>query len=106
MSELSISKVHRNLDAKIKIGSLEAIDLIGVLIFGVIMNMIFGNTNLNVPMSIGLPGAFLTVLYFGKRNKPQDFLIHLIRFYIAPSQYQAGEVSKDEQSLRRTIYES
>jgi hypothetical protein len=54
---------------------------------------------------IGLPGIALTTLYLGKRNKPDGFLIHLVRYYMTPGHYSAGALSKHGEKLESKIYE-
>lgn len=102
--ELNTSSIHRKLDAKLKIAGLEAPDLLFVLIFAAVMNLFFGRTSLALPLVIVLPGAMLLGLYFGKRDKPDGFLIHFVRFYLTPGFFSAGEESKFEEKMRKTIF--
>ena len=104
--ELHTSEVHRNLDAKFKIGGLEALDLLIALIFGAVMNLFFGGTALEIPLVIGGPVLIITIFYFGKKNKPENFIAHLIRFYLEPGFFSAGEESKNIQKMRTKIHES
>lgn len=87
-----------------KIAGLEAPDLLFVLIFAAIMNLFFGTTSLALPLVIMLPLVVLGVLYLGKRDKPDGFLIHLIRFYLTPGFFSAGEDSKFEEKMKAPIY--
>ncbi|MCB9092875.1 MAG: hypothetical protein H6621_00075 [Halobacteriovoraceae bacterium] len=103
--ELHSSRIHRNLDAKLKIAGLEAPDLLFVLIFAAIMNLFFGETSLAIPLVLVLPSILLLILYFGKRNKPESFLVHLLRFYLTPGFLSAGESPLKEEKMRRHIYE-
>lgn len=102
---LNSSRVYRNLDAKLKVAGLEAPDLLFVLIFAAMMNLIFGNTSLVFPLVIVLPSLILLLLFFGKRNKPEDYLVHLIRFYITPGFYSAGEAPKQIEQMKLKIHE-
>jgi hypothetical protein len=104
--ELKTSTVHRKLDRKLKIAGLEAPDLLAVLMFGAIMNLIFGQTALALPIVIILPSVMLLVLYFGKRDKPDGYLLHLLRFYFTPGFYSAGEDPKHEHLMRRNIIDT
>ena len=103
--EVHTSEVHRNLDAKFKIGGLEAFDLLLALIFGAVMNLFFGGTSLELPLVIGAPILILVTLYFGKKGKPENFLIDFLRFYMEPGFYSAGEEHKHQKSMRGKIYE-
>jgi hypothetical protein len=102
---LKTSTVHRKLDARLKIAGLEAPDLLAVLLFAAVMNLIFGQTALALPMVIVLPSLLLLILFFGKRDKPDGFLIHLLRFYITPGIYCAGDEGTNELLKRRRIIE-
>lgn len=93
------------MDAKFKIGGLEALDLLVTLIFGASMNLFFGSTALEIPLVIGGPVLIITVLYFGKKGKPENFMIHLIRFYLEPGFFSSGEEPKKNLQMRRKIYE-
>jgi hypothetical protein len=88
---LKTSTVHRKLDAKFKIGGMEAADLLAVLILGAVMNLIFGQLSIGPIFIFGLPGILFFVLYFGKRGKPEGYLFHALKFYISPGELKAGE---------------
>ena len=98
--------MHRNLDAKFKIGGLEALDLLLALIFGAIMNLFFGGTALEIPLVIGGPVVIMTIFYFGKKGKPENYMAHLIRFYLEPGFFSSGEEPKKLKNIRTKIYES
>lgn len=102
--EIQTSSVHRRLDAKLKIAGLEVPDLLFVLIFAAVMNLFFGRTSLALPLVLVLPSVMLLVLYIGKRDKPDSFLIHLARFYLTPGFFSAGEESKFEEQMRKPIF--
>lgn len=103
--EVHTSEVHRNLDAKFKIGGLEALDLLIALIFGAVMNLFFGGTALEIPLVIGGPVLIIAVFYFGKNGKSENFMAHLIRFYLEPGFFSAGKESKHINKMRFKIYE-
>ena len=102
--ELNTSTVQRNLDAKLKIGNIEAFDLLIALIFGAVMNLFFGDTVLELPLVIGMPVFILAVLCFSKRGKPEKFLPHLIRFYLEPGFFSAGQEPTQAAQMRRKTY--
>lgn len=105
MTELQRSKVHRNLDARFKIGNLEALDILAALIFGAVMNIFFGGTFLEIPIVIVGPILIIVILYFGKRGKPEKFMVHLTRFYLQPGFFPSNEEPQNISQLRRKIYE-
>lgn len=91
MSELRASKVHRNLDAKLKIVGLEIHDLLFVLLTASVMNLVFGRTSLALYLVFLLPGLMAAGLFLVKRNKPDQFLVHWFRYVLSPGFYSAGE---------------
>lgn len=99
--EIQRSTVHRGLDVRMKVAGMEAIDLIATLILSAILNL-FGLPSVLV---IGLPAAALATLYFGKRNKPDGFLIHLARYYLTPGHYSSAQPSLQGEKLEFKIYE-
>ena len=88
---LKTSAVHRNLDAKFKIGGVEAADLLAVLLSGAVMNLIFGRMSIGPIFIFGVPGLLLSALYFGKRGKPEGYLMHALKFYFSSGELRAGE---------------
>ena len=103
MQETDNSIVHRNLETKLKIGGLEALDLLGVLIFAAIMSLFFGSGMTGVIFILVLPVFLLILLFFVKRNKPDGYLLNLLRFYLLPGNFSASKESKNEDSLLTTI---
>ena len=101
---LHTATVHRNLDAKLKIGNIEAFDLLIALICGAMMNLFFGGTALELPLVIGVPVLILAASYFGKRGKPEKYLPHLLRFYVSTGFFAAGEEPTEVSAMRRKIY--
>jgi hypothetical protein len=83
-----------------KVAGMEAFDLIAALILAAVMNFV----RLPAPFVIGVPGLVLVTLYFGKRNKPDRFLIHLIRYYLTPGHYSAAIVRQGD-IYKSKIYE-
>lgn len=88
---LKTSTVHRNLDAKFKIGGIEAADLLAVLLTGAVMNLIFGRLSIGPIFIFGVPGILFFALYFGKRGKPEGYLMHALKFFISSGELRAGE---------------
>lgn len=88
---LRTSAVHRNLDAKFKIGGIEAADLLAVLLLGAVMNLLFGRLSVGPIFIFGLPGLLFCALYFGKRGKPEGYLMHALKFHVSSGELRAGE---------------
>lgn len=99
--ELQRSSVHRGLDIRMKVAGMEAIDLIATLIMAATLNFF----QLPSFIVIAIPATALLILYFGKRNKPDGFLIHLIRYYLTAGHYSAGQLSAQGEKIESKIYE-
>lgn len=90
--ELKTSQVHRKLDAKFKIGGVEAADLLGVLLLAGIMNLFLGRIPYAALFVFGIPALLFVGLYFGKRGKPDGYLQHAIKFYLSSGALRAGSL--------------
>ncbi len=88
---LKASTVHRKLDAKFKIGGIDATDLLAVLLLSAIMNLFFGQLRIGPFFVFGLPAILFFALYFGKRGKPDGYLLHAIKYFLSPGELRAGE---------------
>ncbi len=95
MTELKTSQVHRRLDAKFKIGGAEAADLLGVLLLAGVMNLIFGRIPYGAVFIFGIPALLFVGLYFGKRGKPDGYLLHAAKFYLSPGELWAGSIEDE-----------
>ena len=96
MTELKTSQVHRKLDAKFKVGGVEASDLLGVLLLAAVMNLILGRVPYSAVFIFGIPAALFVGLYFGKRGKPDGYLMHALKFYVSPGELLAGTMEKNK----------
>lgn len=88
---LNQSTVYRKLDAKFKIGGVEATDLLMVLIVAAVMNLFFGRFSFGPLLIFGIPGLLFCALYFGKRGKPEMYLMHAVRYHLEPGALMAGD---------------
>ena len=75
---LENSRIHRNLDAHIKILGLELYDLIIVLLLSAVMNLLFGQSSFVFVAVFVFPLFVLSILYVLKKGKPENYLIHLM----------------------------
>lgn len=96
MTELKSSKVYRKLDAKFKVGGVEAADLLGVLILAAVLNLGLGRVPYGAVLIFGIPLLIFITLYFGKRGNPDGYLLHALKFYLSPGEVRAGS-NEDEQ---------
>ncbi len=76
---LERSTVHRKLDAKFKIGGMEATDLLAVLILAAVLNLIFGRISIGPIFVFGLPSIlFCAVTMTSSRiTLPSRFIVVL-----------------------------
>ena len=102
--ELQTSTVHRNLDQKLKILGFELFDLLSLLIFAAIMNLFFGRTSLSFWAVFILPGCLASVIYYGKKGRPEKHLVHYVRYQLLPGAFASGNGGAHEGKMKRTIY--
>ncbi len=100
---LETSRIHRRLDAKLKVVGMEAHDLLFILLFAATMNLFFGSTFLATYLVFILPVMMAVVLYFVKRNKPENYFLHLLTYKMTPGVYSAGNVGKFEPKRQKRI---
>lgn len=93
---LDRSSVHRKLDAKFKIGGMDAADLIAVLLLAGVMNLFFGRMSIGPILIFGPAGILLAVLYFGKRGKPDGYLASLLKYHLSSGRIFASEKKEEE----------
>ncbi|MBK24508.1 MAG: hypothetical protein CME70_10990 [Halobacteriovorax sp.] len=104
--KLSQSIVHRKLDSKLKIVGLEIHDLLFVLLFAAIMNLILGQTAIGFYLVFVVPAIMAAVLFIVKRDKPDSFLVHAIRYYTNSGVFSAGDKGKNFKLKQMRINES
>lgn len=82
--ELKVTEVSRCLDKKMMIMGFEVPDLLFIFLTMSILNFLFGTTNLKW-LFVWLPSAAIALtIKFSKRGKPDNYLIHWLRFQIKP----------------------
>ena len=87
---LLVSKVPRALEAKAKILGFELGDLLFIFLYLSISNLIFGATKFKFPVVWLGTVVIAGVLYFSKRNKPDNYLEHWGEFQRVPGIISAG----------------
>lgn len=87
---LKTSTIHRKLNAKFKIGGIDAADLLSVLLCAAIMNLFFGRLSFGPIFIFGFSAVLFFVLYFGKKGKPDGYLFHAVKYYLSPGELRAG----------------
>jgi len=91
---LLTSTVPRTLDTKSKILGLDLTDVLLLLFNLSIQNLIFGSTNMKIPMVFGTSLIMAGTLFFVKRGKPDLYLQHLMQHLISPSVLSANSIDQ------------
>jgi hypothetical protein len=93
--ELQSTPVSRCLDKKMIVLGFEVPDLLFIFLTLSILNFLFGMTSMKLVL-VWLPTfALALTLRLGKRGKPDNFLVHWMRFQISPGHLSAFQESKD-----------
>jgi hypothetical protein len=85
---------------------LEIHDLLFVLLFAAIMNLIFGQTAIGFYLVFVVPSIMAAILFIAKRNRPDGFLVHAIRYYVNSGAFSAGDDGKNFKLKQMRINES
>lgn len=101
MEGLKTSRVHRKLDARLKILGFEIMDLLAVLMFAAISQLFLGRLKFAPVFVLLIPSILAVILYVIKRDKPEGFLIHWIKYVSSPGLYSAGFVNQVQEEKRR-----
>jgi hypothetical protein len=87
--ELKTTAVSKCLDKRLLLFGFEVFDVLAIFLTLSILNLVFGQTPFKV-FFVWLPTLFLAlVLRYGKKGKPDKYLIHWLRFQIKPGTYRA-----------------
>jgi hypothetical protein len=92
---LRTAPVSKCLEKKLTLAGFEVPDVLAIFLTLSVLNFVFGQTNLKV-VFVWLPTlALAAVLRFGKKGKPDNYLLHWLRFQVKPGTYSAfAEPSK------------
>lgn len=81
--------VSKCLDKKLVMFGFEVFDLLAIFLLLSILNFIFGESSFKL-LFVWLPTVLVAcILRYGKRGKPEKYLIHWIRYQIKPGVYSA-----------------
>lgn len=96
---MRVTSVSKCLDKKLQMFGFEMPDLLAIFLSLSTLNLLFGSHPYKF-LFVWIPPAILAVvLRIGKRGKPENFLIHWLRFQISPGVYSAFLKSTEAQSL-------
>lgn len=92
---LKCNPVSKCLDKKTLIWGFEMADLIIVFLSLAFLNLLFGDTD-NKLLLVWLPPFLLAlVLRYGKKGRPENYLVHLIRYQFSSGIYCAFKEAKE-----------
>lgn len=103
MQELDSSVVHRNLETKLKIVGLEALDLLLVLMLSALMGLFFDGGKLGFIFVFLVPITLLVSLFLIKRNKPDGYIKDVMKFIMTRGHFSASERLKNHEQLKNKI---
>jgi hypothetical protein len=86
---LRATPVAKCLDKKLLLFGFEVPDVLAIFLTLSVLNFVFGQTPLKF-VFVWLPSlALAAVLRFGKKGKPDGYLVHWLRYQVKPGTYQA-----------------
>lgn len=102
--DLRTTSVSKCLDKKMMIMGFEIPDLLAIFLTLSVLNFLFGATSMKI-FFVWLPSlALAIVLRSSKRGKPDNYLLHWLRFQIKPgvlSAFQAPTIWKRPPTMKR-----
>jgi len=79
----------QSLDKKLLILGFEVPDVLAIFLLLSILNFLFGQNNYKL-FFVWLPVIIIAViLRIGKRGKPENYLLHLVKFHLRPKYFSA-----------------
>lgn len=103
MEGLKTSRVHRKLDTRLKILGFEIMDLLAIMMLAAVNNLILGRLKFAPVFVIVIPAVLAAILYIVKRDKPENYLLHLLRYLSSPGFYSAGLKNEKLEEKRRNL---
>ena len=86
---LRVTKTNPCLERKLKIGGFEVVDLLAIFLLISVLNLLTGPLNMRA-VTVWIPSFLLAAtLWISKRGKPDNYLVHFIRFHVKPKRYEA-----------------
>jgi hypothetical protein len=86
---MRVAQVSKCIDKRLMLFGFEIMDLLAIFLVLSVLNFVFGGMALKI-FCVWLPTALLAaMLRFGKRGKPEKYLVHWLRFQIRPGYYSA-----------------
>lgn len=90
---LRTSEVYRCLEKKTLVFGFEILDLFVVFSCLALLNFVLRGVPYKFVFTWGPSAALALGLKFGKAGKPENYLLHLVRFYLMPVVFSAFPLS-------------
>ncbi|MCB0370607.1 MAG: hypothetical protein KDD45_14570 [Bdellovibrionales bacterium] len=92
---LKFNPVSKCLDKKTLIWGFEMADILIVFLALAVLNLLFGETNNKLLLVWAPPFLLALVLRYGKKGKPDNYLVHWVRYQFSPGVYCAFKGPKE-----------
>ena len=86
---LECNSVSKCLDKKTLIWGFEMADLLIVFLLLAVLNLLFGGTEYKLLLVWFPPVLIAAILHYGKKGKPENYLLHYIRYQFSSGIYCA-----------------
>lgn len=86
---LTTTPVSQCLDKKMKIFGFEIADLFFVFMLLAVLNFFMGSSDQKLLLVWFPPFVLALILKYGKQGKPENYLIHWLKFQFSPGSYSA-----------------
>ncbi len=90
-----------SLERKLLILGFEVPDILSIFLLLSILNFTFGQTNYKLVLVWAPVVAAATVLRIGKRGKPDNYLVHLVKFHSRPKYFSAFQEPTQSEPVPR-----
>jgi hypothetical protein len=95
--QLATHPTCKMLNRRLKICGYEVLDLLGIILLSLVLNLAFGTSSLNFYL-VWLPIIFVSIfIKWFKRGKPDNYLLHLLRFQFLPGVLQSFQRAENAQ---------
>ena len=86
---LLVSPSNRNLERKIRLFGFEIFDLLILSGCLSLFNIAFKGIPYQMPLVWGVTGLCALLIFFTKRNKPENYLLYKVRYWFSPAVFYA-----------------
>jgi len=86
---MKITRVSKCLDKKLYLLGFEMMDIIAIFFTLSVLNFVFGESQLKLFLVWAPTIALAVCLRVGKKGKPENYLLHLLKFHLRPKRLSA-----------------